>query len=87
MTTTARKFVTRVLPYLLLVWAGIAVSLLVEPAVRRAGGLSELAYWISYTGKELLVLVIVTAIVTIVTRPGARQPRFRVSSEPVGSSQ
>lgn len=44
------------LAILVLTWAGV-LGAFALPAVRGDGALAELAYWVSFTGKEALVLV------------------------------
>jgi phosphatidylglycerophosphatase B len=71
----ASLLLTRALPYLFSVWGLIAAAFLIDPQVQRSGALSEVAYWVSFTGKELLVVVIAAGALLFVTREGTPRPK------------
>lgn len=67
----------RLLPILLLTWAGVLGAFMLPP-VRGDGAWAELAYWVSFTGKEALALVAAggTALVVSGARLSPSRPRL-----------
>ncbi|MGE0713068.1 MAG: phosphatase PAP2 family protein [Planctomycetota bacterium] len=64
----------RVAPALVLTWLAV-LGTFALPQLPRDGAVAELAYWVSFSGKELLALVAAAAVALIVLRPGTSGAR------------